>query len=170
MALQPLNPYGTLSRTFDLFLLGAWIGLLALSRVFAVETLFFFVGISVVLSAVALRWPFLEGALVLLLLSWVWGAFSLMPTAIVFWSLFVAFVVLKLILDSLELRQRSTVALLFFGTALCFYGTQWFLIHRLSEEDFFIGRLFLKLGQASLIEGVSGFLIGPRFLTWISPR
>lgn len=170
MALQPLNAYGTLSRAFDIFLLGLWILFLLFSQGFLLKSFFYFNGIAWILCCIALRWPLLEGLAILVLVSWIWGAFSLMPTALIFWAFAFVFIGLKLIVDSLELRDRFSVGLLFFGSSLLFYVVQWFMIHRLTDESFWAGHVFVTMAEASLVEGLVGLALGSRFLYWISPR
>ena len=144
--------------------------MISLMHVFPLSTFFYFSGFAFVLTVVALRWNFVEGLGVLLLLAWFFGVFSKMPTALIFWSLFGVFCVLKLVLESIELKRRLSVAVLFLFAALGFYILQFLFLHQVSDA----ARLsFLMVGRmtvASFVEGLSGFILGPAFLAWISPR
>ena len=170
MAFEPLNSYGALSRAFDVFLLVVWIFMLAVMHLFPARDFFYFGGFAFVISVVSLRWPLVEGTGVLLLVAWVFGVFSKMPTGIIFWALFSVFCLLKIFLESIELKERLSVALLFGVTAFLFYIAQVIFLHQVTELSYLSFGLWRKVVEASFVEGLSGLVLGPTFLSWVSPR
>ena len=103
-------------------------------------------------------------------MAWIFGAFSKMPSAIIFWALFAVFCVLRVVLESLQLRQRISVALAFGLAALGFYILQLLFLHQVVHPMGLSFQILGKIFLAAFAEGIVGFVLGPSFLAWISSR
>lgn len=129
-----------------------------------------FHGIAFLLLIGGSWWALIEGALYLLIVAFIFGAFSLTPSGLFWLALFLPYLFLRLATYRFTLSSRAEVAGVVFVVSVGFELLQGWLIHEASSEPVLSHSLLGQILLVGLIQAVLGGILAKPLLGLMEAR